>query len=442
MELLCEQKIHQGESSMEAKPSIYIPAVFQNFPGFKVKDIREWRRDKRMEIILEKVEGKTHYCGVCHSELGVYHGGHWITAKHCRMMDWVVEVTFFREKRECGGCNKKIRSEEINFICPESPHITMELAWWVNRLTEITSVLRVSRLESLNKNACYRVDKHILARLLHGYKIPKVTQLSVDEVYARGNKQLREGETRDDLFLTVIIDIKTHKVVWVTISRRKEALDEFFNLIGPEQCKQIEVVATDQHAGYGASVKEHCPNATLVWDRFHLTQKFNDALNLDRRDELQNVDPEGAMGDLMNNKYRFLFLKRAYKRTGEDKKHIDEVMRLNQKIAKMEIIKERFHQVFNCNSRVEAEVVMAEVYQWAFDAKAWNIFRWIKEIREEKTFWNYFKYKVTTGISEGINRLIKGIKWQAYGYKDMFYFKLKILQKAGYLNSTMYLRLT
>ncbi|MBI4402521.1 MAG: transposase [Deltaproteobacteria bacterium] len=50
------------------------------------------------------------------------------------------------------------------------------------------------------------------------------------------------------------------------------------------------------------------------------------------------------------------------------------------------------------------------------------------------TLKNYFIYKVTTGLSEGINRVIKGLKWQAYGYKDMEYFALKILQKAGYLN--------
>jgi transposase len=425
---------------MEAKPSIYIPVVFRTFPGFKLKDLKEFRTEKRMEIILEKDPDKIHYCSDCHGKLGAYHDGYWVTAKHMRMMDWVVEVTFFVEKRNCLNC-KKVKSEDINFICPGSPHVTMELAWWVNRLTEVTSVLRVSILESIDKMTCYRIDKHILSRLLYGYKIPQVKQISVDEVYGRGPKQLREGETRDDLFLTVITDIKTHKVIWVSISRRKEALDEFFKLIGPEQCKQIEVVATDQHAGYGASVKEYCPNATLVWDRFHLTQKFNEALNLDRRDELAQIDPEGEMQDLMNNKYRFLFLKRAYKRTEEDKKHINEVMRLNEKITKMEIIKERFHQVFSCNSKLEAEVVMAEVYQWSFDAKAWNIFKWIKEIREEQTFWNYFLFKVTTGISEGINRLIKGIKWQAYGYKDMFYFKLKILQKAGYLNSSLYTQL-
>ena len=79
--------------------------------------------------------------------------------------------------------------------------------------------------------------------------------------------------------------------------------------------------------------------------------------------------------------------------------------------------------------------MMADCYQWAYDARAWNVWKWIASIREEQRLWNYFKYKVTTGLSEGINRVIKGLKWQAYGYKDMAYFALKILQKAGYLNS-------
>lgn len=424
---------------MELKPSIYIPVVFRQFPGFKLRDLKEWRVDKRMEIILDKEPGKIHTCARCKGELGAYHDGHWIKAKHMRMMDWIVEVSFFREKRYCPSC-KKVRSEVVSFICPESPHVTMDLAWWLNRLTELTSVLQVSHLERVDKKTCYRVDKWILARLLQGYKIPKVTKISVDEVYARGPKQLREGETRDDLFLTVIVDLNTHKVVWVSQSRRKEALDEFFTLLGEDACKQIVVVATDQHDGYGASVKEFCPNAILVWDRFHLVQLFNNALSADRRDELQNIDPEGKMGDLMNNKYRFVFTMRKYNRDETDKRHIDEVMRLNAKMAKMEMIKERFHQFFECNSKNEAEIAIAEIYQWSYEAKAANIFNWIKQIREQKTLWNYFLYKVTTGLSEGINRVIKGIKWQAYGYKDMFYFKLKILQKAGYLNSTFHLQ--
>ena len=34
---------------------------------------------------------------------------------------------------------------------------------------------------------------------------------------------------------------------------------------------------------------------------------------------------------------------------------------------------------------------------------------------------------------------IKGLKWQAYGYKNMAYFALKIMQKCGYLNHRYHL---
>jgi transposase len=419
---------------MSARSNVYLPQVFRSFQGFNVRDIKEWKEDRKLEIILEKEKAKEHICSLCNGALGKQDGRYWVTAHHMRIMSWTVTVSFWREKRHCGTC-KKIRSEAIDFIYDTSPHVTKDLAFWINRLSELTSVLQVSRLESIDKQTCYRVDKHMLTRFLQGYDIPKATRISVDEVYARGKKQLKEGETRDDLFLTIVVDITTHKVIWVSQSRRKEGLDEFFKLLGEDRCKDIEVVATDQHEGYGASVREHCPNATLVWDRFHLVQKFNDALNLDRRDELENIDPEGEMGDLMNNKYRYVFQKRSYKRSDLDKKHIDEVMRLNQKIAKMEIIKEKFHSMFNCKTIDEAKVVMSEVYEWSFDSNCGNIFKWVKSIRAEKTFWNYWLYRVTTGISEGINRAIKGLKWQAYGYKDMVYFKLKIMQKCGYLNS-------
>lgn len=423
---------------MESKPKLYIPQVFRSFQGFDVVDLKESRTKRHMEVVLEANDKREHRCWRCMGALGAQNSRYLVRAKHLRMMGWQVTVAFYREKRFCPGC-KKTRSEHIEFMCPSSPHITMELAWWLSRLSEETSVLAVSRLENVDKETCYQVDKFILTRLLQGYKIPKVTHISVDEVYARSRKQLKDGEDRDDLFVTVIVDLKTHRVIWVSQSRKKEALDEFFQIIGQKSCEQIEVVATDQHRGYAASVEQFCPNATVVWDRFHLVQKFNEALNEDRRYEYEQIDPESKTAErmlaLMRGKYKYVFLTKAANRSKTDQRHIDEVMRTNEKIARLEVIKEHFHKLFDCQDRLEAQVHMAEVYQWAFDSRAWNIWRWISSIREEPRFWNYFDYRVTTGLSEGINRVIKGLKWQAYGYKDMFYFALKILQKAGYLNS-------
>lgn len=424
---------------MDAKGSIYVPYIFRNFQGFFVKDIKEFHERRHMQIILEKDEHKVPLCSACGHKLGHYHDRYSMEVKHLKVFNWTASLVFFREKRHCDTC-QKIRSELIEWLCPKSPHITMELSWWINRMSEITSVLQVSILESVDKMACYRVDHYILKRLLQGYQIPEVTHIAVDEVYARSQKQQGKDETRDDLFLTVILDIKTHKVIWVADSRRKEALDEFFKIIGKDACDKIKVVATDQHDGYSASVTEYCVNAVVVLDRFHLVQNFNDALNEDRKDELSQIDPEGQMGDLMNGKYKCKFLTKAKNRSTADQKHIAYVTKLNKKMAQLEIIKEHFHKVFDAETILDARIILAEIFQWSMDIHARGVFKWIRNIMKDLRFWNYFENKFTSGVIEGTNRAIKGLKWQAYGYKDMEYFKLKIMQKVGYLNSRFALK--
>ena len=424
---------------MDAKSSFYVPYIFRCFQGFSVRDIKEFHKTQHMQIHLEKASDKVPLCAHCGGQLGHYHDRYHVEARHLKAFGWTVSVCFFREKRRCDKC-KKVRSELVDWICPTSPHMTMELSWWINRLSEITSVLAVSKLESVDKMRCYAVDHYILKRLLQGYQIPEVSHIGVDEVYARSPKQKEKGETRDDLFLTVIVDLKTHKVIWVANSRRKEALDEFFKIIGTEGCARIKVVATDQHDGYSASVSEYCKNAVVVLDRFHLVQNFNEALNEDRKDELNNIDPEGKMGDLMNGKYRYVFLTKAENRSKADQRHINHVTQLNKKMFQLEVIKEHFHKIFEAPTMLDARVMLAEIYQWSMDIHARGVFKWIQNILKDNRFWNYFEHRFSSGVMEGTNRAIKGLKWQAYGYKNIKYFKLKIMQKVGYLNSRFALK--
>ncbi len=419
---------------MEPKAKLYIPEVFRSFQGFQIKDIKEWRKKREMELILESNSDRQHFCNRCGTEQGPQKERTLIRSRHQRMMGWTVVVCFWREKRYCPRCNK-VRSERIDFLCPSSVHITKELAWWINQLTCETSVLAASRLESLDKKTCYQIDKYILQRFLEGYKIPKVTKISVDEVYARGPKQQKEDETRDDLFFTVIVDIETHKVIYVSKSRRKEALDEFFILLGEEACENIKVVATDQHEGYGASVKEYCKNATLVWDKFHLIQNFEKAVNNQRMQLHQEQIKGSDMSRLTRGQFRFLFLKKSTQRTEKEKEHIDNVLKTNERFAKLEIIKEKMLTFFYEKDIETARICFDDLGDWIWQAGFGHLMDWYRNLDKGwNTLKNYFLYPVTTGISEGINRAIKGLKWQAYGYKDMDYFKLKILQKCGYLN--------
>lgn len=419
---------------MDAKVQGYLPYIFRSFQGFKTIDIKEFHHERRMELYLESEPDRVRLCDKCGHKLGAMHDRYWVKARHLKAFNWNVVVCFFREKRHCQTCNK-VRSEWIDWICPTSPHMTLELCWWLNRLSEITSVLQVSKLESVDKMTAYRVDKYILQRLLQGYEIPNVTHISVDEVYARSPVQQKDQETRDDLFLTVIIDHRTHKVIWVSQSRRKEALDTFFEMIGSEACKKIRVVTCDQHRGYAESVAQYCPGADLVWDRFHLIENFNNALNEERKKEWDKYGDPEQDDDLLSGKYRYIYLTKSKNRSEKDRRHIKEVMSRNEKISYMEFIKEHFHKMFDCQDEQQAKEMLNECYEWSYQAKASELVKYFWNLMEKNELWNYFKHRITSGVSEGINRAIKTLKWQAYGYKDMAYFALKIMQKCGYLNS-------
>src|SRR5690606_15962952 len=129
-------------------------------------------------------------------------------------------------------------------------------AWWLGRLCEIAPVSRVAEMFFRDETTLWRLDLARMKRMLAHYKIPKATAISVDEVYAR-KKPRFSGESRDERFFTVITDLKSRRVIWVSESRRKEALDQFFTLIGEEGCREIEVVASDQHEGYAASIAQY-----------------------------------------------------------------------------------------------------------------------------------------------------------------------------------------
>lgn len=418
---------------MSTESSILVPRFLDSFQGFSVKDIKEFITAQRIEVHLERKSKEQRLCSRCFSALGHYHDRYHRKVKHLRLFQFNVEIHFFTEQRHCSGC-KKVRSEWIPWLCPTSPHITMDLAWYINRLSEIATVRQVGILKSVDKMACYKIDKYILNRLLQGYQIPNVTHIAVDEVYARSPLQQKDGETRDDLFFTVIVDLRTHKVIWISKSRRKEALDTFFEMIGSEACQKIQVVATDQHEGYGASVREYCKNASLVWDRFHLVQRFTELINEERKQEAERVKGREHYRDLLSGRHKWIFLKRADHRTQKEAQHISEVLSINARLAKLEIIKERFYRIFDSKTEDEARLGMYEVYEWSMNINAWDIAKYIESLFDASAFWNYFSHRYTTSVVEGINRGIKTLKWVAYGYKDMVYFALKIMQKFGYLN--------
>lgn len=406
---------------------------FLQFAKYKVRDFKEFLSENRIDIYLERDWAHPSECHRCQSPMTVKRGQHPMRLECLPIMGIRTFIHFMRYKFHCESCGKA-RSEALEFVSQLTPHLTSDYAWWIGKVCEFAPVSRVAELCGHDGTSTWRVDYHRMIAMLSQYRLPKVRRLSVDEVYAR--RSSKYFPSRDLCYFTVITDLETRKVIWVTSSRRKEALDEFFKLLGIDACKQIEVVATDQHDAYGASVREHCPHATLVWDRFHILQNFENAVNETRKD-LHEEQAKGSQMQLMTKpRHKYLFLKKAERRTQGEREHVDYVLKNNAMFAKLEIIKERMITFFEAVDVTEAKAIFEDVGDWIYQSGFKPLMRWHTELqRGWETLKNYFAYRVTTAVSEGINNVIKALKRRGFGYRNMQYFKLKIMQVCGYLNS-------
>lgn len=151
-------------------------------------------------------------------------------------------------------------------------------------------------------------------------------------------------------------------------------------------------------------------------------------------EEHKKDDP--TIARLASGRNRFIFLEKDSRRTDKEKSVIKEVAEKNKKFFYLELIKERFLEFFNHNSIESALKVFCEVGDWIWQQQFKPLMQWFERFEKSlTTIQNYFKYKVITALAEAKNNVIKSVKRRAFGYRNMDYFRLKIMQVCGYLNS-------
>jgi transposase len=111
---------------------------------------------------------------------------------------------------------------------------------------------------------------------------------------ARRNVDLLDGLRRigiDEIshrkgqrYLTVVVDNHTGRLVWAAAGRDRKTVLAFFDALGEERCKQIELVSCDMASWISGPVADRCPDAVRCVDPFHVIQLATDALDQVRRE--------------------------------------------------------------------------------------------------------------------------------------------------------------
>ena len=211
--------------------------------------------------------------------------------------------------------------------------------------------------------------------------------------------------------------------------RKKETLDKFFQELGSAKTAKIRLVVMDMWDPYIASVKDFCPGAELVFDKFHVAKKANEALDKVRKQEFATASREERKR--MKHK-RFLILKRRDRLDEKVKEDLDCLMKRNKKLYKSYLLKEQLSSILD---ELDPAIAMKRLNKWFRNVKKTKIPQFAKLVDTIKNYLygilNYFKHRVTNAASEAFNNKIGLLKRIAYGFHDLEYFKLKIICCCG-----------
>jgi len=143
------------------------------------------------------------------------------------------------------------------------------------------------------------------------------------------------------------------------------------------------------------------------------------------RRSLQNTMNAAEGNTLKGSRYLLLS---NYANLSEEKQHrLNELLRVNEPLTKAYLFKEQLNLLWDLSDKEEGERFLKA---WANDA--WQsgiklVMKLASSIMAHLTgVLNYFDHRITTAKVEGINNKIKTLKRQAYGFRDLAYFKLRL----------------
>lgn len=399
---------------METTPPSTIIRDLYSYKGYRIS--QTFLTNQELRIFLRKT-GKTGLCPNCKVHCRRIENERERTIRDMDIAGRSVKITFIERKIVC-KCG--FRGLEFLDFVDKYSFFTKRFEEYVALLCEKMTNTDVAKTCHINWKSVKDIDKKSLSLQKVGLDSISPTGIGVDEVaYEKGHK-----------YFTIVRELTRNRVIWIGIGRKKEVLDQFFLELGPSKSAKITVATMDMWDPFIASVKEHCPNADIVFDKFHVSKKINEALDAVRKTEFGKGDKR--LRKVMKKK-RFVILKRRKTLDENEKETIDALKEKNDTLYTAYLLKEQALDIFDEQGRKSAtarfetwfaNVALSGVTQ--FDAVVATIKRYSYGIM------NYFKHHVTNAGAEGINNKINVIKRKAYGYRDLEYFMLKILQSCGW----------
>ena len=318
---------------------------------------------------------------------------------------------------ECQRCGVT-RLESLDIADPRRSYTRAFSRYVVEMAKHMTKTAIAAKVKFVGWNTIKTIITEDLKRRLKRRKLNKVRCIAIDEVTV--------GKAHR--YLTNVVDLETGQVIYCAGGNNAECLRPFFTKIKRSRKARLEAIAMDMSKAYLKAVELYAPDGVkIIHDRYHLVAKMNLGIDEIRREEYR--DKLGEEKAVIKGS-RYLLLS-AFENVYDDEEkysRLEALLAVNDTLHKAYLLKEDLRLFWEQDSRDKAQ---AFIETWLKEARSVgnsHLDKIANTIENHlQGILNYYDYPITTGPLEGINNKIKVLKRAAYGFRDMDYFKLRIL---------------
>ncbi len=371
---------------------------------------------KRFDIYLNFPKGTKFSCPSC----GTHHCNiHDTRDKEWRHLDIFQYPTYLHvrvPRIECGQCKGII---QVNVPwAREYSSFTLLFEGMVVLMAQDMQVSHVAKRVNENDTRIWRIIKHYIKKALQKLDFSNITTFCVDET----------SERKGHKYITIFANKVTGYVLYVCKGKDASTVGNFFTelLSHHGNPSKITQACCDMSPAFISGITEYFVNAHIIFDKFHVMQLVNKAV-----DEVRRID---QVKNVLLKKTRYIWLKNPENLTEKQTELLASLRTMELKTARAYQMKLNLQHFWSIPDRETAEVYLKKWYFWLTHSKLEPMINVAKTIKKHwDGIMNYIDFKITNGLMEGLNSIVQTLKRSARGYRNTDNFILMIYLRCSHL---------
>lgn len=315
-----------------------------------------------------------------------------------------VQLRYDLRRVDCRKCGVVV--ERVPWSVDADSRFTTDFEEQVAYHAQHTDQTAVEHLMGIAWRTVSRIVERVVARLRPEDPLADLTSIGVDELSYR----------KQHHYVSLVTNHDTGRIVWGHEGKNAESLIAFFDELGEERCKAIKVVTMDMSQAFISAVRLKCPNAQIVFDRFHVQKLVGDALDEIRRLEWRRL--RGTDEGKYVKKLRWVLLKNPSNHTAKDKSRLQTLEQDNAHLYAAYLLKEELADLLGGR---QIHVMEERLRNWLemVDASS-GLPAMVKAAKTIRSHFDdivaYARHRLSNGLIEGLNNKARLLTRRAFGF--------------------------